>query len=53
MASRKPAPVEGVALNIGNTRDRFGDGVAVSVPEDASTTESKSGQKAAPTKEKS
>jgi hypothetical protein len=51
MAS-KPKPAEGVALSIDDTPDRYAEsGVNVAVPEDASNTESKSGQKATPKKE--
>jgi hypothetical protein len=53
MAS-KPKPAEGVALSIDDTPDRYAEsGVNVAVPEDASNTESKSGQKATPKKDAS
>lgn len=45
--AEKSKPDEGVALNISEPSNRFPDGVPVSVPEDASAPESKSGQKAA------
>lgn len=52
MASKKPEPAEGVALKVDDTPDRYAEaGVSVAVPEDASASESKSGQKAAPKKE--
>lgn len=55
MPSKKAEPAEGVAPHISNKPDRYEAGVPVSVksvPADASTSESKSGQKANTTKEK-
>jgi hypothetical protein len=53
MAAKKKPADEGVALNLTDNTARFPDGVPVAVPEDASTSESKSTAKsAATTKEK-
>lgn len=51
-ADQRAQNADGVALSIDDTEDRYAKaGVAVAVPEDVSTPESKSGQKADPKKE--
>jgi hypothetical protein len=54
MPAKKKADADpGVAVNPPHTEDRYAErGVPVSVPADASDSESKSGQKANTTKEK-
>lgn len=49
----KKQSAEGVALSIPKTKDRHEAGVRPAVPLSVSVTESKSGQKATPNKEKS
>ena len=52
MSSKKHDDTEGVAVRLDSAPDHRADGVPVSIPEDASVAESKSGHKANTTKEK-